>query len=189
MQFTPLKIEGAWAIAPVRIEDERGWFSRLFCEEEFAEHGLETRFVQHSASFSRVNGTLRGMHYQKEPHSETKLVSCVQGRIWDVIIDLRPDSPSYLDWLSLELSAEEGTQFYIPRGCAHGFQTLMDDVIVHYLISEFHAPDAAGGIRFDDPVVGIDWPNPPTVISSKDLSWPFLSQERRNFETAGFFEF
>lgn len=174
MQFTPLKIHGAWSITPDRMEDDRGWFARVFCEKSFAEHGLETRFVQHSQSFSKHQGTLRGMHFQNEPHPEIKLVSCVQGKIWDVIVDVRRDSPTYLEWMSLELSAENGVQFYVPHGCGHGFQTLSDDVIVHYLISEPYAPGASTGIRFDDPAIAIDWPNPPTVISSKDLEWPPL---------------
>lgn len=175
MRFTPLEIDGAWSIEPERLGDERGWFARAFCESAFSEHKLETHFPQHSLSFSSEKGTLRGLHFQKEPHAETKLVSCLQGTIWDVLVDLRPNSPTYQRWAGLELSSENGVQLYIPQGCAHGFQTLSDDVLVRYMISHPYAPDFATGLRFDDPVFGIDWPHIPTVMSEKDKNWPYLS--------------
>ena len=134
--------------------------------------GLETNYPQHSISFSAQRGTIRGMHYQREPHSEVKLVRCVKGAIWDVIIDIRPASPTYRRWEGLELSGENGRQLYIPKGFAHGFQTLNDDVEVSYLISEPYAPQSAAGIRFDDPTFGITWPLPLSQIAEKDLHWP-----------------
>jgi len=174
MRFLPLNIQGAWSIEPERIEDERGWFARVYCEAEFKERGMETSFPQHSLSFSREKGTLRGLHYQNEPHSETKLVTCLQGIIWDVLVDLRPDSPTYRHWTGLELSAGNGVELYIPEGCAHGFQTLTDDVLLRYMISRPYAPDFATGIRYDDPALGIPWPDKPSIMSEKDRSWPHL---------------
>ena len=134
--------------------------------------GLETNYPQHSISFSARRGTIRGMHYQREPHSEVKLVRCVKGAIWDVIIDIRPASPTYRRWEGFELSGENGHQLYIPKGFAHGFQTLSDDVEVSYLISEPYAPQSATGIRYDDPSFGITWPLPLGQIAEKDLHWP-----------------
>lgn len=174
MRFTPLDIEGAWSIEPERLGDERGWFARAFCENAFSKHGLETNYPQHSLSFSSETGTLRGLHYQKAPHAETKLVSCLQGTIWDVLVDLRPTSPTYMRWTALELSADNGLQLYIPQGCAHGFQSLTDHVLVRYMISHPYAPDLATGLRYDDPALGINWPDAPSVMSEKDKSWPYL---------------
>lgn len=174
MQFVPLAIDGAWSIQPERLEDERGWFARVFCESLFAEHKLETQYPQHSLSFSREKGTLRGLHYQNEPHSETKLVTCLQGIIWDVLVDLRPQSKTYMRWTGVELSAENGVQLYIPEGCAHGFQTLTDNVLMRYMISSPYVPESADGLRYDDPALSIPWPDRPTVISQKDRHWPLL---------------
>ncbi|MBB5702836.1 dTDP-4-dehydrorhamnose 3,5-epimerase [Ochrobactrum daejeonense] len=174
MRFHPLDIDGAWFIEPDRLEDERGWFARAYCEAAFAERRMETRFPQHSLSFSRRKGTLRGLHYQSEPHSETKLVACLQGAIWDVLVDLRPHSPTFRRWTGMELSANNGVQLYIPEGCAHGFQTLTPDVLMRYMISKPYAPDHATGLRYDDPALGIAWPNKPSVISDRDLAWPPL---------------
>ncbi|MBC2886420.1 dTDP-4-dehydrorhamnose 3,5-epimerase [Ochrobactrum sp. CM-21-5] len=174
MRFVPLNIRDAWVIEPKRLEDERGWFARVFCETAFAERHMETQFPQHSLSFSRQKGTLRGLHYQSEPHSETKLVTCLQGVLWDVLVDIRPESPTYMRWDSVELSAENGAQLYIPEGCAHGFQTLTNDVLVRYMISKHYAPDQATGLRYDDPALGIVWPDAPSVISEKDLAWPLM---------------
>jgi dTDP-4-dehydrorhamnose 3,5-epimerase len=172
MQFHPTRLDGAWLIKLTPVKDERGAFVRTFCEREFGERGLETRFVQHSLSVNARKGTLRGMHFQRAPHEEVKLVRCQRGAIWDVIVDLRPGSPSYLQWQGFELSAENGLQLYIPKGFAHGFQTLSDDCEVFYLISAFHAPDAASGLRHDDPRFGIEWPLPVSVMSDKDRAWP-----------------
>ena len=168
MQFQPTTLDGAWLIQLQPACDSRGFFARTFCVEEFAAHGLETNYPQHSISFSAHKGTLRGMHYQREPHSEVKLVRCIKGAIWDVIIDIRPNSPTYRRWQAFELSESNGTQLYIPKGFAHGFQTVSADVEVNYLISEPYTATAAFGIRYDDPTFAIAWPLPVSVISDKD---------------------
>ena len=152
--------------------DSRGYFARTFCMDEFAAHGLETSFPQHSVSYSARKGTIRGMHYQRKPDSEVKLVRCLKGSIWDVIIDIRPDSPTFCKWLKFELSSESGDQLYIPTGFAHGFQTLCDHVVVNYLISVRYAPQSASGIRYNDKTFNIEWPLPILEISAKDAEWP-----------------
>ncbi len=172
MQFHRTMLGGVWIIHLEPARDSRGFFTRTFCVSEFGVYGLETSYPQHSISFSVRKGTLRGMHFQREPHSEAKLVRCVNGAIWDVIIDIRPDSPTYRQWQGFELSSRNGHQLYIPKGLAHGFQTLSDDVEVNYLISEPYAPHSATGIRYDDPAFAIKWPLPVTEISEKDLKWP-----------------
>ena len=171
MRFHPTRLDGAWLIELTPVKDERGAFMRTFCEREFGDNGLETRFVQHSLSINTRKGTLRGMHFQRAPHEEVKLVRCQRGAVWDVIIDLRPDSPTYMRWQGFELSAENGIQLYVPKGFAHGFQTMSDDCEVFYLISEFYAADAAAGLRHDDARFAIDWPLPVSVMSDKDKSW------------------
>jgi len=171
MQFHTTTLYGAWLIHLELMRDSRGFFARTFCADEFAARGLETNFPQHSISFSSRKGTLRGMHYQREPYSEVKLVRCVRGAIWDVIIDIRPNSPTFRRWHGTELSHVNGHQLYIPKGFAHGFQTLSDDVEVNYLISERYKPDAASGIRYNDRAFDIDWPLPVTEISENDLYW------------------
>jgi dTDP-4-dehydrorhamnose 3,5-epimerase len=172
MKFSPTTLPDAWLVQLEPIVDSRGFFARTFCVEEFAGHGLETSYPQHSISFSARKGTLRGMHYQREPHSEVKVVRCIKGIIWDVIIDIRPDSPTYRRWQNFELSSARGDQLYIPKGFAHGFLTLSDDVEVNYLISEFYSPQSARGIRYNDQTFDITWPAPITEISEKDLHWP-----------------
>jgi dTDP-4-dehydrorhamnose 3,5-epimerase len=177
LQFHTTTLEGAWLIDLERRSDSRGFFARTFCVQEFATHGLETNYPQHSISFSARRGTVRGMHYQREPHSEVKLVRCLKGSIWDVIIDMRTNSPTYRRWQGFDLSDADGRQLYIPKGFAHGFQTLSHGVEVNYLISEPYDPEAACGIRFDDPSFSIAWPLAVTEISAKDLSWPdFVDQ-------------
>jgi dTDP-4-dehydrorhamnose 3,5-epimerase len=176
MQFHPTILHDAWLVHLEPVLDTRGFFARTFCAEEFAAHGLETSYAQHSISFSARRGTLRGLHYQRKPHSEVKLVRCTKGAIWDVIVDIRSNSPTYLQWQSFELSSVNGHQLYIPKGFAHGFQTLSDDVEVNYLISEPYAPELACGIRHDDPIFGITWPSPVTEISEKDVHWPDFAQ-------------
>ena len=171
MLFTKSQLEGAWLIEPEPIQDSRGWFARTFCEREFGEQGLETRFVQHSTSQNVSRGTLRGMHFQAPPHAEVKLVRCLTGAIYDVIVDLSPGSATYRQWRGFELSAANMRQLYIPKGFAHGFQTLEDDSEIDYLISEFYAPEASNGVRFDDSTFAIQWPLPVTVISDKDKAW------------------
>jgi dTDP-4-dehydrorhamnose 3,5-epimerase len=180
MQFHPTSLHGAWRIHLEPVRDSRGYFARTFCVDEFAAYGLETNYRQHSISVSTHKGTVRGMHYQREPHSEVKVVRCLMGVIWDVIIDIRPDSPTYRRWQGFELSSENGHELYIPAGFAHGFQTLCDDVAVNYLISVPYAPHSACGIRYDDPTFGITWPLPVTDISEKDVRWPDFTDERTN---------
>ncbi len=172
MIFTETKLKGAYIIELETLEDERGFFARSFCQREFEKHGLNLRVVQCNVSYNKKKGTLRGMHYQVPPHEEAKLVSCIRGAIYDVIIDLRPDSATYCQWFALELSAENYKMLYVPEGFTHGFQTLEDNTIVFYLMSESYRPESARGVRWDDPVFGIRWPLPNRVMSKKDLSYP-----------------
>lgn len=172
MRFSQLEIEGAWLVDLEPVGDARGSFARTFCAQTFAGHGLVSEFRQHSVSRNSTKGTLRGMHFQSAPHAEAKLVSCRQGAIFDVCLDLRPSSPTFLNWCGFELNAENGRQLYLPRGCAHGFQTLSEDAEVTYRISDDYAPASAGGYRHDDPAFGIAWPLAPTVMSDKDRAWP-----------------
>ncbi|SES42019.1 dTDP-4-dehydrorhamnose 3,5-epimerase [Rhizobium sp. NFR03] len=176
MIFTETRITGLWIVQPEKIEDYRGSFARTFCAADFAARGLPHSFVQHSMSISTRKHTLRGLHFQKPPHGEVKLVSCVRGAIWDVAVDLRRRSPTYLAWVSTVLSQENGAQFLIPEGFAHGFLSLTEDVAVAYMISAPHVPDSAGGLRYDDPAIGIEWPALPSVLSSRDLDWPPLER-------------
>ncbi len=171
MIIRPLEIAGVFLLEPEPRVDERGFFVRLWCEEEFAPYGAP-RWVQCSASFSTRRGSLRGMHYQAAPHEEVKLVRCTRGAIFDVAVDLRPDSPTFKRWVAAELTADNRRQLYIPRGVAHGLQTLTDDTEVFYQISEFYRPEAARGVRWDDPAFAIDWPPGPRIISAKDQSFP-----------------
>jgi dTDP-4-dehydrorhamnose 3,5-epimerase len=172
MRFEETKLCGAWLIEDEPARDDRGFFARTFCARQYAERGLTTRFVQNSTSHSNTRGTLRGMHFQRAPHGEVKVVSCLRGALWDAIIDLRPGSPTYQQWQGFELTAANRRQLYVPEGFAHGFQTLCDDTEAGYLISAFYVPQAADGVRYDDPAFGIDWPLPVSVISEKDRSWP-----------------
>lgn len=172
MRFMETTLTDARLIELDKRGDARGFFARVFCEAEFAAAGLETRFVQANHSRSAQRGTLRGMHFQRAPHRETKVVRVVRGALLDVIIDLRADSPSYGRWEAFELTAENGRMLYVPAGFAHGFQTLADDTEVTYQVSAAYAPDAEGGVRWDDPAFGIDWPLPVSVISDKDAAWP-----------------
>jgi dTDP-4-dehydrorhamnose 3,5-epimerase len=172
MRFDETRLRDAWLVEAVPAHDERGFFARTFCAEEYAERGLTTRFVQNSISYSKKRGTIRGMHFQRAPHGEVKVVGCLTGAIWDVIIDLRPGSATYRRWQGFELTAKNRRQLYVPEGFAHGFQTLCDDSEVGYLISVFYSPRAAGGVRYDDPAFAIEWPLPVSVISEKDRSWP-----------------
>ena len=171
MIFTPTKLDGVWLIEPERIEDERGFFARTWCCREFEERGLNPRLVQCNVSFNRRKGTLRGMHWQRSPHGECKVVRCTQGAIFDVVVDLRPQSPTYCQWVGTELSAENHSAFYIPEGCAHGFQTLTEKSEVFYQMSEFYAVDAAAGVRWNDAAFGIEWPLPVSMISGRDKNY------------------
>ncbi len=172
MKFTPLGIPGAFLIELEPRADERGRFARTFCTEEFGRHGLATTFVQTSLSVNLLRGTLRGLHWQAEPNAEAKLVRCVRGRIYDIALDLRPESHIFRQHLAVELSADEGNAIYLPSGVAHGFLTLADDCEVHYAMSRPFAPESARGARFDDPAFGIVWPEEIRVISERDRSWP-----------------
>ena len=159
MRFTETRLKGAFIIEPERLEDERGFFARTFCQKEFGAHGLNSKIVQCNVSYNKHKGTLRGMHYQAPPMAEAKLVSCTRGAIYDVIIDLQPESPTYCQWFAEELNAENSKMIYIPEGFAHGFQTLEDETEVFYQMSEFYSPEHARGVRWDDPAFGIKWPS------------------------------
>jgi dTDP-4-dehydrorhamnose 3,5-epimerase len=175
MIFTETRLQGAFVVDLDRKEDSRGFFARTFCQDEFTEHGLNPVVAQASVAFNRAKGTIRGMHFQFPPAAETKLVRCTRGAALDVIVDLRPESPTYLEHVAVELSEENGRALYVPERFAHGYQVLEDDTEASYQIGEFYAPDAAGGLRHDDPRLGLDWPLPPTEISEKDMSWPLLA--------------
>jgi dTDP-4-dehydrorhamnose 3,5-epimerase len=171
--FNQTKFPGVYLIDIEPRGDERGFFARTFCREEFAQRGLNPQVAQCNLSYSRKKGTLRGMHYQVAPRAEAKLVSCTSGTIYDVTIDLRTDSPTYCQWLAFELGGRErGRMLYIPEGFAHGFQTLEDHTQVFYQMSESYAPECALGVRWDDPAFGIRWPDGPRTISERDTSYP-----------------
>jgi dTDP-4-dehydrorhamnose 3,5-epimerase len=172
MRFVPTTLKDAVLIELDKRSDARGWFARIFCEEEFAAAGLKTRFVQSNASANPRAGTLRGMHFQHPPHAEVKVVRCTRGAIFDAIIDLRPDSPTYGKWEGFRLDVDNGRMLYVPEGFAHGYQTLEDASEVSYLVSYPYTPGAEGGLRYDDPSFGIAWPHEVTVISEKDAGWP-----------------
>ena len=172
MIFTATQLDGAWLIGLEPREDERGFFARIWCRQELGAQGLDTDIAQENLSFNRHRGTVRGLHFQRPPHEETKIVRCTRGGIFDVIVDLRPRSPSYLRWQGFELMAENRKALYVPKGFAHGFQTLADNAEIVYQISEFYVPDSASGYRYDDASFGIAWPLPVTVISERDLGWP-----------------
>lgn len=174
MIFTPTPLPGAFLIGLEPRADDRGLFARAFCAREFAAHDLETAYVQANLSTNTKAGILRGMHYQREPHAEVKLVRCLVGAIYDVIVDIRQGSSTYGQWFGAELSADNGDMMYVPRGFAHGYQSLTAGATAHYLVSAFYAPEAEGALRHDDPAIGIRWPQPVTDISAKDANWPLL---------------
>jgi dTDP-4-dehydrorhamnose 3,5-epimerase len=176
MRFEATALAGAWLLWPERVLDERGYFARTWCRRELAEHGLDPEIAQCSVSFNARKGTLRGLHFQAAPHAEVKLVRITRGAIYDVIVDLRPGSPTYRRHAAFILSAAQGNQLYIPTGMAHGFQTLEDSTEVCYQISAFYVAEAARGIRWDDPTFAIAWPEPVTVISERDRSLPFFAE-------------
>lgn len=175
MIFNPTPLAGAFTVAIEKRGDHRGFFARLFCTKEFTAHGLECNFVQINNSLTGAKGTLRGMHYQLPPAAEVKVVRCIRGAIYDVIVDLRPDSPTFRQSFGAELSSENRTMMYVPRGFAHGFLTLQIDSEVFYLVSAEYDPTAERGLRWDDPALSICWPMPIAEISEKDRSWPGLS--------------
>lgn len=174
MKFTETRLSGAWIIDPEPFRDARGTFTRTFCAEAFASRELEHRFVQHNQSYSVKSGTLRGLHFQREPHAETKLVSCLDGAVLDVIVDMRQGSATRWQWLAVELSAVNRRQLYVPKGFAQGFMTLADHCLVNYLMSSYYVPDAACGLRYDDPFLDIEWPARPSSLSDRDRAWPLL---------------
>jgi dTDP-4-dehydrorhamnose 3,5-epimerase len=171
VKFTETAVQDAWVIEVNRITDDRGFFARVWCQDEFAQVGIKDDWVQANVGRSVRAGTLRGMHYQREPHAEAKLVRCTHGAVYDVALDLRPSSPSYLHWVGATLKASEHTMLYIPKGCAHGYQALDDDSEIVYFTSTPYNRDAATGARHDDPAFGIEWPLPVEVISEQDAHW------------------
>jgi len=173
--FTPLELAGAFLIDVEARHDERGLFARTYCDEEFAAHGVAARFRQCSVSYNARRGTLRGMHFQREPHAEDKLVRCAAGAVFDVIVDLRPGSATYRRWVGAELGAADRRALLVPRGCAHGFLTLTDGAEVFYMISTPYVAEFSDGFRWDDPAVGIDWPFPPAIVSARDAALPRLA--------------
>ncbi len=179
MRFTETPLAGAWVLDLERHHDERGFFARAFCVNEFTDRGMEPVVAQTNVSFSARAGTLRGMHYQLPPAAETKLVRCTAGALYDVIVDLRPDSPTYRQHFGVELTAANHRMLYVPAMFAHGFVTLADDTEATYQVSEFFTPGAERGLRHDDPALGIAWPRAVTVISDKDRSWPLLADPAR----------
>lgn len=175
MIIRALDIGGAAEIDIEPRGDTRGFFARSFCVETLARNGLPTNFVQGNMSWSARAGTLRGLHFQRAPDAEDKLIRCVRGAIFDVIVDIRPSSPTYLKYITLELTADNRKQALIPKGCAHGFQTLLDDTEVAYMVTAAYNPASEGGIRWNDPAVDIPWPLPPSEISDKDRNWPSIA--------------
>ena len=175
MIFRETTLKGAFVIEIEKFEDTRGFFARAWCQKEVEANGLVSRVVQTNISFNKKRGTLRGMHYQVAPYEQVKLVRCTRGVIYDVIIDLRPDSPTFRKWTGVELTAENYTMLYVPENFAHGFQTLEDNTEVTYQVSQFYSPESERGVRYDDPVFQVEWPLPVEVISEKDIAWPYCS--------------
>jgi len=174
MKFRPTNLDGAFVIDLEKREDPRGFFARAFCEKEFGDHGIDFKPVQANLSQTLLRGTLRGMHYQVPPAGEAKIVRCTQGAMYDVIVDMRPDSPSYLQHFGIELSSSNGTAIYVPPLFAHGYLALCDNMETMYLVSEFYTPGCERGLRYDDPALGIDWSADVTLVSEKDKEWPLL---------------
>jgi len=172
LTLSPLPLAGAFLVSGTRHEDERGWFARNWCARELAAHGLTAVIAQSSFSSNRRAGTLRGLHFQARPHDEAKLVTCVRGRIWDVIVDLQADSPTFKRWHAEELDGDRLSSLYVPEGFAHGFQTLSENSEVHYQVSDYYAPESAGGVRWDDPAFGIEWPDAERTIIARDNEYP-----------------
>lgn len=174
MNFKTLELEGPILIELERNEDERGFFARTYCSHDFQDQGLNPMVSQASLSYTKTSGTLRGMHYQVAPSSEAKLVRCIKGAVWDVLIDMRPDSPTYLHHVATELNSEQRTALYVPEMFAHGYLSLLDNTELFYQTSHHYSPEHEMGIRFDDPTIGISWPHPIRLVSKKDLSWPLI---------------
>ncbi|MCK8465074.1 dTDP-4-dehydrorhamnose 3,5-epimerase [Aliiroseovarius sp. S1339] len=175
MKFKETPLKGAFVIDLEEIADDRGHFARAFCAEEFEAHGLKPSIAQINLSFNEKKGTIRGLHYQEAPAAEAKFLRCISGAIYDVIVDLRPDSPTYRQHFGIELSAENRTAIYVPEMFAHGYLALTDGAQAYYSASEFYTPGVEGGLRYDDPALAIDWPIPVTIVSEKDAQWPLIS--------------
>ena len=173
MQYSETKIEGIYLLDPRRFEDERGFFAPSFSAAEFAARGMTSVFVENNISYSRSRGTLRGMHYQAAPHGQAKLVRCTRGAVYDVAVDLRPDSPTFREWVGVELTAENRRMLYLPGDCGHGFQTLVDDTEVFYMVSHPYVPESGRGFRWDDPFFNIEWPEVgERVLLKRDQEYP-----------------
>ncbi|MFL5518106.1 MAG: dTDP-4-dehydrorhamnose 3,5-epimerase, partial [Gemmatimonadales bacterium] len=189
MIFTETKLSGAFIIDLERREDSRGFFARAFCQREFAEHGLKSVIAQANVAFNHRKGTIRGMHFQFPPAAETKLVRCTRGGILDIIVDLRPESPTYLQHVSVELNEDNSRALYVPERFAHGYQVLCDKTDTSYQVGEFYAPGTEGGLRYDDPRLALTWPLPVTEISDKDRAWRALDEQeselKQRMEPAG----
>ncbi len=177
MIIEPAGLAGAWTLPVERIRDERGFFARLWCASDLRAHGLTPVLAQASQSYNRQAHTLRGVHYQDAPRQEAKVIRCIRGAIYDVLLDLRPQSPTFKQWIARELTAENGLALYVPEGVAHGFQTLTDHTEVLYLISELYDPQLARGVRWNDPAFAIAWPHPPSVMSERDRSYPLFTAD------------
>ena len=174
MKFTPTPVDGAYVLDVNRIGDERGYFGRLWCENEMREQGLVAHIRQSNIGFSPQAGTLRGLHYQRAPHEEVKIVRCTRGSVFDVVVDVRPQSPTFRRWFGIELNPDNASMLYVPEGCATGYLTLEDNSEIYYNTSAIYAPEAATGVRYDDPAFQIDWPREITVLSDNDKNWPDL---------------
>lgn len=172
MIFTETELKGAFVLELEKREDSRGFFARTFCEKEFEAHGLNTHVTQCNVAFNKRRGTLRGLHFQLQPYEEAKLVRCSRGTIYDVIVDLRRDSPTFKEWVAVELTADNRKTLYVPYGFAHSYQTLEDSTEIIYQVSQFYAPKYASGVRYNDPAFGIQWPLNITEISEQDRKWP-----------------
>lgn len=182
MKFTQTKLEGVLIVEPAVFGDHRGWFMETYSDSKFKEQGLQLQFVQDNQSFSATKGTLRGLHYQLDPKAQTKLVRCTKGAIFDVAVDIRRGSPTYGQWFGIELTAENKKQLLIPKGFAHGFMTMTDDVEVQYKCDELYAPECDGGILWNDPEIGVEWPiHIQPVLSAKDEKAPLLKDSQHNF--------
>lgn len=176
MIFSETALSGAYIIEPEKINDQRGSFARVWCRRELEQHGLKGDLAQSNIGFSYRKGTLRGLHFQRAPHQEVKIVRCTRGSMFDVVVDLRPESPTYKRWFGVELNDENRRMIYVPEGFAQGYMTLADNTEMNYHTSEFYSADAASGVRYDDPVIGIRWPLAVTVISEQDRNWPLIGQ-------------
>ena len=177
MKFIELDLPGVWVLEPELVADDRGVFHRSFCQREFQEHGLAPELRQGNVSSNKRKHTLRGFHYQIQPHEEAKTLSCLVGSIYDIVVDLRPDSPTFLKWVSVNLNAADGLSLHVPAGCANAYMSMDETTLVHYYMSEFYAPDSYRGFRYDDPLFGFEWPCEPAVISDKDRSFPDFDPE------------